>query len=295
MKKVIIQHNFRTGLGDMVSDMSEYMTISSKLKEIGYEIHLIFCLNSNRFVKENIFYKIFDEKTCGFFNSVVETFRPIYNLEYEGAKYHYSSHDPQEPGRHRWDLFLSELPPNEIERVRFSTTEIKSINKVLPPITPKFNRNIIDRVCNFENIMNFDNSVFLHIRLTDSEINNERHLKICKSISSYIVNIKESIYLGTNNTFVYNFFKTNNRVILYDFKTLEYLDNDVNRIDNYNGENVLIERLYDIIAEMVLIKNVSKIYHYSDTSWISNFYFYGLCQKNGDIEINDIKKIIDNI
>lgn len=294
MKKVIIQHNFRTGLGDMVSDMSEYMTISSKLKEIGYEIHLIFCLNSNRFVKENIFYKIFDEETCGFFSSVIETFVPIYGLEYEGTKYHYSSHDPQEPGRHRWDLFISELPPNEIKKVRFSATEIKSLNKTLPPITPKFNKTIIDKVYKFEENVNFNDSVFLHIRLIDSEVNNERHLKICESISSYITNIKELIYLGTNNTFIYNYFKSNDKVVLYDFKTLEYLDNDVNRIDNYVGENVLIERLYDIITEMVLIKNVNKIYHYSDISWVSNFYFYGLSQRSGDIEINDIKEIIDN-
>jgi hypothetical protein len=42
--EILIQHNFKTGLGDMFNDMIEYMTTAKKYKEKGYKIHLVFCL-----------------------------------------------------------------------------------------------------------------------------------------------------------------------------------------------------------------------------------------------------------
>lgn len=56
--KLLIQHNFNTGLGDMYNDMVEYMTTTKKYKEMGWEVHLIFCLYNNKYIREKDFIKI---------------------------------------------------------------------------------------------------------------------------------------------------------------------------------------------------------------------------------------------
>ena len=39
---------------------------------------------------------------------------------------------------------------------------------------------------------------------------------------------------------------------------------------------MLLDRLYDNLAEMVTIANADTIYGYTSFTWISNFLFYGM-------------------
>jgi hypothetical protein len=99
----------------------------------------------------------------------------------------------------------------------------------------------------------------------------------------FLLNIK------SNNKYLYNRFIKCERVVTYNFTTVDKLGNDLNAIEYYTGEDVFLERLYDNIAEMASIVSCDKIYYYSDHNWVSNFLYYALCM-NPKIELINLKQ-----
>jgi hypothetical protein len=286
--KALIQHNFRTGLGDMFCDMSTYMTIALNLKKIGYEIHLYFSLCGNRYVKKNVFHEIFDKETISFFSSIEESFSPINEMKYKDFIYHSSGHDPQVPGIHRWDIFFDEPPKEPIQKFNYSSEYFYNFST--PLIKPKFNSEIFDRVNNFELKYGKEYS-FLHVRVSDITQPKSYYIHLCEKLESYINDKNLKFYLGTNNDLIYLYFKNKKNIITYDFKNHSKIGNDVNAIDNSFDTDVLYDRLCDTLAEMILIKNSNSIHCYADSDLKSNFYSYAYSENN-KINFIHIKDII---
>jgi len=286
--KVIIQHNFTSGLGDFISDVSQYMTILEEPKNLGYEIHLKISLRSNKYSKGPFFSSLFDDETISFFDSIEETNKTIYELELEGCKYYCSNHHPQIPGQHHYDIFFDEVPPNFGIKI-FSAQNIHHANS-LPKLFPKPNILINNLVENFHRKLPNEYN-FLHIRTSDIiDSNNERYDRIISNVRNFVSDTNENFHLGTNNKYIYNMLKNDSNIFVFEFEYFDLLSNDQNAFTNgwYGNEiedSVLINRLQSIFAEMVSIEKCSKIYYLYDISWVSNFLFYPMCSSKNKIEL----------
>lgn len=286
--KAIIQHNFTSGLGDFVSDVSHYMTILNEVKKLGYEIHLKISLRSNKYVRTPFFKILFDENTINFFDSISETNNTHYELDIDGCKYYGSNHHPQIPGQHHFDIFFDQVPDNFQFNV-FDAQRIHLENKI-PSVIPKPNETILEKVNLFWD-KNPEDYNFLHIRTSDIiDGNNDRYDRIINNIRNYIKETNEYYHLGTNNKYIYKILKEEPNVFTYEFDNYDVVNNDMNAFTNglYYGnldDNILEDRLRNIFAEMVSIRKSKKIIFAYDISWISNFLFYPLSVSNNKIEL----------
>lgn len=274
--KILIQHNFRTGLGDMYNDMVEYMTTVQKYKDLGWEIHLVYCLFTNKYVTDKIFHEIFDQETTNFFTSVQETFSPITEKEYQGFSYVYSAHQPQFPGTHRWDIFSDEpidsttpyrIPPN-----LFRLFPHDNVTK------PQFNEDLIDKAKEFSNQIGSDYN-FIHIRTMDSEKNEQKYNHLKNNFTDFFGKNNGIFHLGTNNKFLDENLRNLSNIRVFKFTHLDSADNELNAVTNKNIKNeILIERFKETIIEMISIRFCKHIYSYSDYGWISLFLLYGILE-----------------
>lgn len=277
--KAVVQHNFTSGLGDFISDLSQCMSVLYPLKTQGYNIHLIISLGDNKYIKDSFFNSLFDKETKDFFDSIVELDSSILTLEYDGCKYYSSNHDPQRPGVHHFDIFFDVIP-NNFQWLRFDAQ--RAVNNVLPTVLPKFSNLVMNRVESFWKTLPKEYS-FLHIRTSDQiDKNNNRYNKIIENIKIYLKQNDIKFHLGTNNKFIYNSLKEEKNIYTYEFKNYEIVDNDMNAFtyrtqSNQFNKEILNERLLDIATELVSIQNAKKIYYLHDVYWISNFLFYPIC------------------
>lgn len=276
--KILIQHNFRTGIGDMYNDMVEYMTTLKKYKQMGYEIHLIYCLFNNKYINKKIFHEIFDDSTIEFFDSVQESFEPITEVTYKKFNYVLSAHNPQKPGIHRWDLFsdcdIKGIQPFRIPANLF-VTEFDKIVK------PNFQKKYIDSAENFTK--QFNNGYnFIHIRTMDSEKNENKYNFLKNKFIELLDNHSNEVFhLGTNNKFLNDSLHGIDNVKTFPFKHIDMIDNELNGAFNKNvGSELLQERFIENIIEMISIRYVNKIYSYSDYGWVSLFLLYGIIEGN---------------
>jgi len=286
--KAIIQHNFTSGLGDFIADLSHYMTIFEEIKQKDYEIHLKISLNSNKYVKNPFFSFLFDEKTISFFDSIEENNEIISDFEYQGCRYFGSNHSPHSPGVHHFDIFFDVIPEN----FRFDVYDCQRIhlNNHIPKIIPGVSNEILNNVkCFWEKIPK--NYSFLHIRTSDIiDQNNIRYDRIINNVERFIKETNINFHLGTNNEYIFKVLQKNPNIHVYNFKNYDMISNDMNaffngRINKNIESEILIERVKDIFTEMVSITNSKQIFYVYDISWISNFLFYPLGVKENKIPI----------
>jgi hypothetical protein len=288
--KVIIQHNFTSGLGDFFSDMSQYMSICEELKKIGYEVHLKIVLRGNKYIDKPFIRDLLDEETINFFNSIEEIIWSI-GMSHDGCTYFCSSHLPKEPGWHHIDFYFDIIPDNF--NIAIYTANNIHISNILPSKIPKFNKTILDLSDKFNQKIP-DDYYFFHVRTSDiHDENNSRYDSIIDRIIKYIENNNINIHLGTNNKYIYNNLKNHKNVFTYDFENYDKINNDMNAYTFFNHDfnnepnPILFNRLQNIIAEMISIKNAKKIIFFYDIHWISNFVFYAMAVTNNKIEIKN--------
>ena len=286
---VLIQHNFTSGLGDFIADVSHYLTILKELKNEGYEIHLRISLRGNKYTNGSFFRKLFSEETCSFFDSIEEVQDTIREKNFNEYTYHSSNHSPQSPGYHHFDIFF-DVPPTEQLKYKAYDAQRAHLNSLFPDVLVKFSDNVLSRVESFWKQLPED-YYFLHIRTSDIiDGDTSRYDRIINNIKKYIEETKCNFHLGTNNKHIYNNLKGHKNIFLYEFKNYDLVNNDMNAFtngwDNKNIEtDVLTERMFDICAEIISIQKASKIYFLHDISWISNFLFYPICVRKNKIEL----------
>ena len=288
--KIIIQHNFTSGLGDFFSDMSQYMSVCEGLKKIGYEVHLRIVLRGNKYIDKPFIRDLLNEETINFFNSIEETVWGV-GMSYDGCNYFGSSHHPTQPGWHHFDIYFDIIPDN-FNITLYTANNIHHSN-ILPTVIPKFNKTILDLVDTFSQKLPNDYYYF-HVRTSDIiDSDNTRYDLIIDRIIRYIEINNINIHLGTNNRYIYNSLKNHKNVFTYDFENHDKINNDMNAYtflnENFNHESnpILFDRLKNIIAEMISIKNTKKIIFIYDINWISNFLFYAMAVTDNKIEIKN--------
>jgi hypothetical protein len=168
--KILIQHNFSTGLGEFIRNITHYMFLLKPYKNNGYEIHLLINLRENKYVNKPFFKRLFSKDICDYFDSITETPIPIYSNEYNGFKYFMSAHEPQKPGVHQWDIFFDNIEGFDFEIPKIYSGTLIRDNLNLDTL-PTFNKEITSRVNNFieNNSVNFN---YLHIIFVPTKNNN---------------------------------------------------------------------------------------------------------------------------
>lgn len=288
--KVIIQHNFNTGLGDFYSDLCQIIDTCTPLKEKGYEIHFKISLQKNKYLNYPFFKEIFDEETINFFDSVEETPWSDTRRTIDGCDYYASIHNPQDPGIHHWDVFIDEKDV-KINMEIYDANKVNNLNR-LPKCRPNFNREILEMAENFSKTLPEDYQ-FLHVRIHDNaNANVDKYLNLINDIKTYLDKTGIKCHLGSNNKFLLNQLIEHPNIFTFDFDYFEKLDNDMNSFWFWGGNlqqksdnPILIERVKKILAEMISIKNSKRIILYSDMNWISNFLFYAMVNSESRKEL----------
>ena len=275
--EILIQHNFKTGLGDMFNDMVEYMTTVKKYKDQGYKIHLVFCLYRNKYINEKIFHRIFDDTTINFFDSITETFEPIRSIKHQLFFYNCSAHDPQSPGNHRWDIFFdTEIERVPVKRIPVNPFTIEFQDLVVPDFQEYLKKDANDFVKSINEKYNF-----IHIRTIDSEINDEKYFNLVKNLETYLKTEGGIFHLGSNNKIVSDRLKNNHQVVTFPFSFFESVDNELNAYDYKQGNHEeRFKRLCETISEIISIRSAKNIYSYTDYGWVSLFLLYGIIKGN---------------
>jgi hypothetical protein len=292
--KILIQHNFCTGLGEFIRNITHYMFLLKPYKNNGYEIHLLINLRENKYVNKPFFERLFSKDICDYFNSITETPIPIHSNEYNGFKYFMSAHEPQKPGVHQWDIFFDNIEGFDFEIPKIYSGTLIRDNLKLDTL-PTFSKEITSRVNNFieNNSINFN---YLHIRTSDIlDDDNNRYDEIIGKIHKILDSHNNKFYLATNNKYIYDNLKNNSKILTYHFNMIELISNDMNGFilnnEDFNEENgdILIERLFNITTEMVLSSLSNSIYYYTDSFLMSEFLFYPICYSNNSIELIKIE------
>lgn len=273
----------------MYNDMIEYMTTVKKFKDLGYEIHLKYCLHDNKYVRDKIFNEIFDDETINFFTTIEETFLPITELNYGEFVYLDSAHKPKTPGIHRWDIFTDS---NDIKIPLFRiSTNLFAIDKEIL-IKPKFKKELINRAIEFSKTFNSDYN-FLHIRTLDSEQNKNKFENLKNNLISFLNEHNEMFHLGTNNRFIMENLCKHDKVKIFPFTQFKDIDNELNAVINRSvAHNILFERFCETIVEMISLMFVKKIYKYSDYGWTSLFLLYAILES--EIKEENLIRIVFN-
>lgn len=292
--KVVIQHNWTTGLGDLYCACTEYLNFIKPLKEIGYETELIFSFNGisspNKFIGVNSFEKIFKLESFNLFDIISVRELPITDLEYNKTKYYHTQYGPTSPGIHWWDVYFDVIPqltsfPNINPRSFLEKTQNISV-------LPLFNEEVYLRANTFSKKLK-EKYDFIQIRYFDYARTIDSGFESdMGTLFETIKNSSNYFHIGSNSPYVNNKFSKLKNVINYEFKNLNLFSND-HSYYFYNKQisnDLLLDRLYDNLAEMVSIANSRKIFLYSSFDWISNFLFYGFMSKGDELSFKIINK-----
>ena len=84
--KVLIQHNFITGLGDMYTSITQYLDYVNKLNNIGYECELIVSFRENKYSDIFEFSEIFNMDVFNVFKKISYIKKPILDKNYLGLE-----------------------------------------------------------------------------------------------------------------------------------------------------------------------------------------------------------------
>lgn len=293
--KLLIQHNFITGLGDMYVSVTQYLEFANEYKNKGYETELVVCFRENKYIDMIDFSEIFDMEYFSVFDKISYVKKPILEKKYEELTYVFTANltvDPK-PGQQDWDVFLSEL--NEKLIIPNSTTYRLLVDNNQPKIKPKFSKEIIKE----SNILSSkigENYNYLQIRMNDEKSLTKDDYDMLDLFYNKITETNEKFHIGSNSQEVLNFFKNQKNIFTYSFEFSSKNDSNHNYFSSTNLSNEeYVKRLKSNIIEMVSIKNAKKIYQYSEIFWISQFLFYSFVEQIGNINFYRVNNKFETI
>jgi hypothetical protein len=302
--KIVIQHNFSTGLGDLYCACTEYLNFIKKYKEAGYETELQFCFNSSSFSNKYIGYcdfeELFDISSFYIFDKITTKRYSTCDLILNGAKYIHTQYGPKTPGVHFWDIFLDgdeiTIPPNVIKYPNYCPTSFLK-DKFKPEIRPIFNSEVYKRYNIFKNSIP-TNHHSVQFRYYDfCNLLNEPLISSLNIFQDKISNSKNSYHLGSNNQYFLNTLSKLDNVFTYKFKNLDVFTNDHSYFYYNKGikKELLLDRIYDNLAEMISFKDSQTITHFSVLNWVSNFLYYSFINSDKDIDFINIGSNLDEL
>jgi hypothetical protein len=291
--RVLFQLTFNNGLGNLYCGLVELLDFAHKYKDLGCDCELIFASNGvengNKYIEECNFEDIFDMEGMEVFNKITNLHTSIKDKIYNGYTYHSSQYGPITPGIHWWDVFFDVIPTIIFPKQQYNLeTLIYNGNK--PKYLPKFIKSIYQNVGNIKEKFQ-DIKDVIQIRYNDYNLQTNDELKILSQrIREGLLKSEKKFYFMSNNQFFIDSVKELSNVTTFEFSNLSKLPND-HSYYFYNkqvNKNILMERLYENITEMVLLSTFNNIFYFTSFPWISTFLYYAK-SKNPSINLINIK------
>ena len=298
--KLLIQLTFNNGLGNLYCGAVEVLHFVDFYKQKGYDCELLFASNgnmgSNKFINYVEFEEIFDVESFSVFDKITNIEHSTRDKNYDGYTYHSTQYGPDFPGAHWWDVFFDEIPEEPIHPKFAYNMETLMRKESIPKFLPKLNKKIYEKVDLFLDENNeFTKSI--QIRYNDYQLNPSDDFKLfCEKTYEKLNSIDETFYVTTHNKYATDILNKLDNTIMYNYNNIDDLPNDHGYYfyhKNFDRE-ILLERLYDNLTEMVLLSKCDIIYFYTSISWTSTFLYYSLSNNQKQKLIN-INNNIENI
>jgi hypothetical protein len=288
--KLLIQLTFNNGLGNLYCGLVEILNFVNHYKELGYECHLIFASNgnmgNNKFIGEISFEEIFDTESLDMFDTIKSVKHSVGSMEYEGFTYHSTQYGPNKPGAHWWDVFFDKLPEDEIFPKYAFNMETLLNNISIPKFLPKFNKEVYRRAELFlkNNIKNSIQIRHFDYNLQPSDIIK----KLTTDLYDVLSESNIPYHLTSNNQYIIDTLSPLSNVVTYEYKNLDILPNDHGYYfyHTHIDREILLDRLYDNLTEMVLLSYYDNLYYYTSYDWLSTFLYYSKSNNQKQTLIN---------
>lgn len=299
--KLLIQFTFNNGLGNLYCGAVEILNFANYYKNLGYSCDLIFASNGNaggnKFIGQVNFEEIFDIKSFNIFDTITNLEHSTGDKEYGGYKYHSTQYGPNHPGAHWWDVFFDEFPEEEVYPKYAFNMETLLSNQHIPNWLPKLNEKVYEKVDLFLS-KNGPIDRAIQIRYNDYTINPHEEFKnFCFNLKEKLNSLDSKFYITTHNKFAIDTLSDLPNSVTYEYKHLDVLPNDhCYYFYHRNFErDILLERLYDNLAEMVLLSVCDTIYFSTSISWTTTFLYYSKSNNPNQklIHINNNLEIIE--
>jgi hypothetical protein len=297
--KLLIQLTFNNGLGNLYCGTVEVLHFVQKYKDLGYYCELIFASNGthggNKFINFVKFEDIFDLESFKVFDNIRSFEHSTNSKEFEGYNYHSTQYGPNHPGAHWWDIFFDEIPDEVFPKYAYNMETLLS-NQHVPVFLPRFNKRVYQKVKKFRK-KNKSITKSIQIRYFDYNLIPDESYKILtENLFNKVLNSDEIFHFSSNNQYMIDKLKSLSNIKTYKYKNLDVLPNDHSyyffhkHIDN----QVLLNRVYDNLAEMVSLSHYDEIYYITSFSWITTFLYYSR-SNNPNQKLININSNIDAI
>lgn len=276
--KILIQITFNNGLGNLYSGIVDVLHYVKRHKELGYDAELIFASHGNaggnKYIDYVTFEEMFNIDDFEIFDNIRNVKHSIGDKLFEGYTYHSTQYGPDYPGAHWWDVFYDVPPEVELPKPAHNMERLLTKEQV-PIFLPRMNDIVYNKVNDFLIERHIDGVI--QVRHYDYNINPSDEFKtFVDKLFDRVVSSKLTYYLTSNNQYLIDKLCELPNIVIYKYTNLDILSNDHNyyMCHNHISRDILLERLYDNMCEMVLLEKFNKIYHYTSFSWISTFLFY---------------------
>jgi hypothetical protein len=254
----IIPHTFRTGLGDCVVNIYQYIDYSRKLKEIGYKLHLKINVAQNKYYKNLNFFDLFDESTFNIFDSIEYIDSPVTSIP---------GYIVKKITRNSTEIFLDkdcDIPTTSFIQQGTIFHEDRKPSWVLP-----FSKVIYDMY----NSLNLGDYNAIHFRSHDGDESLGLYEKHTQKITE-ICNAGKPILVCSNNYTLKNKLRENGNVITIDIpgevNAGNHCNNQLKKFDNETNK----QRTLMALLEMLTLSRSNKLYSISEYRRVSQFLFY---------------------
>jgi len=275
--KLLIQLTFNNGLGNLYCGTVEILHFVQKYKDLGYYCELIFASNgtmgSNKFINFCEFEEIFDLESFKVFDRIRSFEHSTNSKIFEGYTYHSTQYGPDTPGAHWWDVFFDELPEEVFPKHAYNM-ETLMYNQHVPIFLPKFNKEVYDRVDKFKG-ENLNKAI--QVRFFDFNIvPSEDFIEFSNNLLQKLSTVDTKFYFTSNNQYIIDKLKELHNIKTYIYKNLDEFPNDHGYYFYYKtpSREILLDRIYDNLTEMVLLSSFDELFYFTSFSWNSTFLYY---------------------
>lgn len=278
--KLLIQLTFNNGLGNLYCGTVEILNFANYYKSLGYTCDLLFASNGNaggnKFIGQVDFEEIFDLSSFDIFDTIINLPHSTGDKNYMGYKYHSTQYGPNHPGAHWWDVFFDEFPDEEVYTKYAFNMETLLRNESIPKWLPKLNKKIYEKVdCFLEKNGPINKAV--QIRYNDYTLNPHEDFKnFCINLREKLNSIGDKFYITSHNKYAIDTLSDLPNSVTYNYNHLDILPNDHCYYFYHTNfeKDLLLDRLYDNLAEMVLLTYCDTVYHSTSISWTTTFLYY---------------------